>query len=72
MHQHNALRFGLYRPRENNRLAVDADFSARRTLIACKQLHQRRFPGSILADDRMDFAAENAQIDIFQNLNRTE
>lgn len=72
MHEDDAAMFGVHRSTQRNGLAIDADFPARRLLIAGQKLHQRRLAGTVLTDDRVNLAGPHRNLDIFQDLYRTE
>ena len=60
------------RRRECHRLAFPIDFATRALMDSCKHLDERRFAGAILADNRMDFARLEFEIDRLQGVGGAE
>ena len=48
---------------EGDRVAVDDDLTGIRPIEAGENVHERRFAGAVLAEERVDFAAPHFQID---------
>ena len=55
-----------------HRLAVDADLAGVGLVEAVENRHQRRFSGPVLADDAVDDAALDDEIDVIVGVNRAE
>ena len=55
-----------------DRLAVDADLAGVGFIEAVEDRHQRRFAGPVFADDAVDDAALDDQIDVVVGVNRPE
>ena len=54
----------LHRRREGRRVAVDDDLTGIRLIDAGEDVHEGRFAGAVLAQQRMDFAGANFEIDV--------
>ena len=65
---------GLRRVRvaERDLLAVDADRPVVGRVDAGEHLHQRRLAGAVLADDRVDLAGAQVEVDAVQHLDADE
>jgi len=57
----DAQPFGRFRAVDRRALAVDLDRAAVGDICAGENLHQRRLAGSVLADERMHFAASDVE-----------
>ena len=57
---------------QRNRLAFPKHFAAGAHMDAGEQLDQRRFAGSVFADDGVDFTGLKSQIDGLQRVGRAE
>ena len=55
-----------------DRLAVDQNLAAIGFVEAVQDRHQRRFPGPVFADNAVDRALLNRQVDVLVGLNRAE
>ena len=73
-HVADALRAGVGRGVEPHRRTVDADFAgiAPRDMHAVEDFHERRFARAVLADQRMDLAGMDREIDAAQRLHAAE
>ena len=72
MHHADAVADRLARRGDAHRLAVDANFAGVGLVEAVEDRHQRRFAGAVFADDAMNDAALDAQIDVVVGVNRAE
>ena len=72
MHHADAVADRLARGADPDRLAVDADFASVGFIEAVQNRHQRRFAGPVLADDAVDDAALDDEIDVVVGVNRAE
>ena len=72
MHHADAVADRLARRADPDRLAVDADFAGVGLVEAVENRHQRRFAGAVLADDAVDDAAFDDEIDVIVGVNRAE
>ena len=72
MHHADAVADRLARGADPDRLAVDADFAGVGFVEAVENRHQRRFAGAVLADDAVDDAALDDEIDVIVGVNRAE
>src|SRR5271168_592891 len=72
MHHADAVADRLARRADPDRLAVDADFARVGLVEAVENRHQRRFSGAILADDAVNDAAFDDEIDVIVGVNRAE
>lgn len=50
------------------RRAIQHDFAAGRAIFAAQNAHQRRFPGAILAQKRVNLAGAQVEIDAAQGV----
>ena len=57
---------------DGDRIAVDADLAAVGLIEAVEDRHQRRLAGAVLADDAVDRALGDGQIDILVGVDRPE
>ena len=55
-----------------DRRAVDADLAGVSLIEAVENRHQRRLAGAVLADDAVDHAALDNEIDVVVGVNRAE
>ena len=72
MHHADAVADRLARRADPDRLAVDADFAGVGLVEAVENRHQRRFSGAVLADDAVNDAAFDDEIDVIVGVNRAE
>ena len=72
MHHADAVADRLARGADAHGLAVDADFAGVGFVEAVEDRHQRRFAGAVLADDAVDDAALDDEIDVLVGVNRAE
>ena len=72
MHHADAVADRLARGADSDRLAVDADLAFVGFVEAIENRHQRRFAGAVLADDAVDHAALDDEIDVVVGVNRAE
>ena len=72
MHHADAVADRLARRADPDRLAVDADFAGVGLVEAVENRHQRRLAGPVLADDAVDDAALDDEIDVIVGVNRAE
>ena len=79
LHQHemlvdhaDAAADRLARRADAHRLAVDADFAGVGLVEAVEDRHQRRLAGAVFADDAVDDAALDLEIDVGVGVDRTE
>src|SRR5271170_8208511 len=72
MHHADAVADRLARRADPDRLAVDADLAGVGLVEAVENRHQRRFSGAILADDAVNDAAFDDEIDVIVGVNRAE
>ena len=72
MHHADAVADRLARGADSDRLAVDADFAGVGFVEAIEDRHQRRFSGAVLADDAVNDAALDDEIDVIVGVNRAE
>ena len=64
VHHADAGRDRLARTADAHRLAVDADLAGVGLVEAVDDVHQRRLAGAVLADDAVDDAARDDEIDV--------
>ena len=64
MHHADAERDGVIGRLDRRRLAADADLAAVGLVEAVEDRHQRRLAGAVLADNAVDGAARDLQIDV--------
>ena len=72
VHGVDAVIDGLMRRRERNRLAFPVYFATRAHMDSCKHLDERRLTGTVLADNRMDFARLEFKINGLQGVGGAE
>ena len=72
MHQNDAAPLGVHRTGERKRRTVNLECPCGRCQVASQDLHQRRFPGAVLADDGMHLAPTDRQRNILQHLDRAK
>ncbi len=72
MHHADAVADRLARGADAHRLAVDADFAGVGFVEAVEDRHQRRLAGAVLADDAVDDAALDDEVDVLVGVNRAE
>ena len=72
MHHADAVADRLARGADADRLAVDADLAGVGFVEAVEDRHQRRFAGAVLADDAVDDAAFDDEVDVLVGVNRAE
>ena len=72
VHHADAMADRLARGADSDRLAVDADLAAVGFIKAVQNRHQRRFAGAVLADDAMNHAAFDDEVDVIVGVNRAE
>ena len=72
MHHADAVADRLARRADSDRLAVDADLAGVGLVEAVEDRHQRRLAGAVLADDAVDDAALDDEIDVLVGVNRAE
>src|SRR5262249_47803023 len=65
--RYDAMLPGIARPLEHRRLAFDLDRAAIRLYVAGEDPDERRFAGTVLPDQRMDFAAPQIERDATQS-----
>ncbi len=63
---------GIVRRVDDHRLAADADLAAVGLVEAVEDRHQRRLAGAVLADDAVDGAALDFQMDVAVGMDRAE
>ena len=63
---------GVVRRVDRHRLAADPDLAAVGLVEAVEDRHQRRFAGAVLADDAVDRAALDFQMDVTVGMDRAE
>ena len=63
---------GLRRALPMHRLAIELDLAAVRGLDTGDDLGQRRFPGTVLADERVDLSRADLEIDPGERLHAGE
>ena len=64
MHHADAERDRVFRAAEAHRFAIDQNFSGVHRVEAVENLHQRAFAGAVFAEQRVNFARLNRQIDV--------
>lgn len=64
--------FHLARLAEDDRLAVELAGAAGRALVARHDLHRRRPSGTVLADQSVDLAGDQFDVDVVEHLRRSE
>ena len=72
MHHADAVADRLARRADADRLAVDPDLAGVGLVEAVEDRHQRRLAGAVLADDAVDDAALDDEIDVIVGVNRAE
>ncbi len=72
MHHADAMADGFARGTDSDRLAIDADFTSVGFIEAVQNRHQRRFASPIFADNPMDDAAFDDQVDVIVGVNGAE
>ena len=72
MHHADAVTDRLARGADAHRLAIDADFAGVGLVEAVEDRHQRRLAGAVLADDAVNDAAFDAEIDVLVGVNGAE
>jgi hypothetical protein len=72
MHHADAMADRLARGADSDRLAVDADLTAVGFIKTVQDRHQRRFAGAVLADNAVDDAALDDEIDVVVGVNGAE
>src|SRR5271166_2823038 len=72
MHHADAVADRLARGADSNALSVDANFAGVGFIEAVENRHQRRFSSPVLADDAVDEAALDDEIDVLVGVNRAE
>ena len=68
----DAERDRVARSHDPHLASADADRSAVRPVEAIQHVHERRLPGTVLADERVDLALPNGQVDALQRLQVAE
>ncbi len=72
MHDADAVRERVARPRERDRLAVEAQLTAVRAEGAREDLEQRRLAGAVLADERVRLARRDVEADAAERAHGAE
>ncbi len=72
VHHADAVADRLARRADAHGLAVDADFACVGFVEAVEDRHQRRLAGAVLADDAVDDAALDDEIDVLVGVDRAE
>src|SRR4051794_10552606 len=70
MHHADAVADRFARRADAHRFAVDADFAAVGFVEAVEDRHQRRLAGAVFADNAVNDAALDAEIDVSVGVNR--
>ena len=72
MHHADAVADRLFRRADAHERPVDANFAGVRFIEAVKDRHQGRLAGAVLADDAVNDAALDLEVDVVVGVNRAE